>query len=73
MHISFEIPEINIKDDELKFLLSLKLFEEGLVSLGKAAEIAGYSEKTYAEILIRKGIAPLTYTDINPQIEFENA
>jgi predicted HTH domain antitoxin len=73
MNISFDLPELNIKEDEIKLLLSLKLFEEGIVSLGKAAEIAGYSEKAYSEILLRKGIAPFSYSDIDLKEETENA
>lgn len=73
MNISFDLPELNIKEEEIKLLLSLKLFEEGMVSLGKAAEIAGYSEKAYSEILIRKGIAPIKYSDFDVNEEAENA
>jgi predicted HTH domain antitoxin len=41
---------MNIKEDELKLLLAIKLLEDDTVSLGKAAEIAGYSEKTFVEV-----------------------
>jgi len=43
MGISVELPELNMKEDEIKLLLAIELFEDGIVSLGKAAEIAGYS------------------------------
>lgn len=36
-----EIPEVNLEDEELKLALATKLLEEGKISLGKAAEIAG--------------------------------
>jgi len=67
------LPEINLGEDELKMLLSMKLLEEGLVSLGKAAEIAGYSEKAYAEILFRKGVSPISFAEIDLHRELENA
>ncbi len=73
MKISVEIPELNIKEDEIKLLLAVKLFEEGLVSLGKASEISSYSERTFAELLLRKGIAPLKYFDLDIKKEIENA
>jgi hypothetical protein len=38
MGISISLPEMNIKEEELKLLLAIKLLEEGSVSLGKAAE-----------------------------------
>ena len=43
MSISVKIPELNMKEEEIKLLLAIKLFEEGIVSLGKASEIAEYS------------------------------
>lgn len=72
MNISVEIPGLNIKEDEIKLLLAVKLFEEGLVSLGKASEISSYSERTFAELLLRKGIAPLKYSDLDIKKEIEN-
>lgn len=71
--ICVHLPEINLREDELKMLLSMKLLEEGLVSLGKAAEIAGYSEKAYAEILLRKGVAPIGFAEIDLHEELKNA
>ncbi|MGA1868226.1 MAG: UPF0175 family protein [bacterium] len=50
-------PQINIKEDEVKIVLVIKLLEEEIVSLGKAAKITGYSEKAFAEILIHKGVS----------------
>ncbi len=73
MNISVEIPGLNIKEEEIKLLLAVKLFEEGLVSLGKASEISSYSERTFAELLLRKGIAPLKYSDLDIKKEIENA
>lgn len=71
--ICVHLQEINLREDELKMLLSMKLLEEGLVSLGKAAEIAGYSEKAYAEILLRKGVAPIGFAEIDLHEELKNA
>jgi len=71
--MSINIPELNIKEDEIKLLLAIKLLEEGLVSLGRAAEVAGYTEKTFAEILLRRGVSPVRYFDLDPRKEMENA
>jgi predicted HTH domain antitoxin len=73
MGISVNIPELNIKEDEIKLLLAIKLLEEGIVSLGKAATIAGYSEKAFAEILLHKGISPIKYADLDLDKELKNA
>ena len=73
MSISMTLPEVNIPEEELKLLLSIKLLEEGLVSLGKASEIAGYSERVFTEILLHKGKAPIKYQNLNLDKEMSNA
>jgi len=73
MVISLNLPELNIKEDELRLLLAIKLLEEGVVTLGKAAEIAGFSEKTFIEILLHKGISPIKYGPLDLDKEIQNA
>ena len=72
MPVSVSLPELNIKEDEIKLLLAIKLLEEDLISLGKAAEIAGYSEKAFAEILIHRGVPPIKYSKIDLEKELQN-
>lgn len=71
--MKIEMPDINIKEDDVKLLLAIKLFEEEIVSLGKAASIAGYSERAFSEILIHKGIAPVKYENLDLDEERNNA
>jgi predicted HTH domain antitoxin len=73
MGISVELPDMNIKEDEIKLLLAIKLLEEEAVSLGKAAEIAGYTEKTFVEVLVHRGVAPIKYTKLDLDKEIRNA
>lgn len=73
MNISMTLPEINISEGDLKLLLAIKLLDEGLVSLGKASEIAGYSEKAFVEILMHKGVAPIKYQNLKLDEELSNA
>jgi predicted HTH domain antitoxin len=73
MGISVNLPEMNIKEDEVKLFLAMKLLEEGIVSLGKAAEIAGYSEKAFVEILLHKGIPPIKYSNLDLEKELQHA
>lgn len=73
MELLVKLPEMNIKEDEIKLLLAIKLYEDGIVSLGKAAEIAGYSEKAFAEVLIHRGVSPLKYEETNLDEELRNA
>ena len=73
MGISVKLPEMNIKEDEIKMLLAIKLLEEEKVSLGKAAEIAGYTEKTFVEMLVHRGVAPIKYNKLDLDRELRNA
>jgi predicted HTH domain antitoxin len=73
MQVVLNLPEINIKIEELKLLLAIKLLEEGIISLGKASEIVGYNEKTFSEILLKRGIFPIKYEDLDLREELENA
>lgn len=68
-----ELPDMNINNEELRLLLAIKLFEEKKVSLGKASEIAGYTEKAFSEILLKRGISPMRYEDVDLKKEIRNA
>lgn len=71
--MKIEMPDLNIKAEEIKLLLAVKLFEDGIVSLGRAAFIAGYTERSFAEILTHKGIPPVRYQDLDLEEEKNNA
>ena len=51
----------SVTEDEAKLYLSMKLFEIGRLSCGQAAELAGYSKRTYMELLGRHGVAVMDY------------
>ncbi|MCK8603297.1 UPF0175 family protein [Desulfoferrobacter suflitae] len=67
------LPELNLREDEIRLLLAIKLLDDGLLSLGKAAEVAGFSERAFVEILLQRGVAPIKYTDMDLYKELENA
>jgi predicted HTH domain antitoxin len=73
MGVSITLPELNISEEELRLLLAAKLLDEGMISLGKASEIAGYSERAFAEVLLHKKIAPVKYRNLNLDKELFNA
>jgi len=52
-------PEIPI--EEARFLLMVKLFETGKLSLGQAADLSGYSKPTFIELLSKLGVAVIDY------------
>ena len=60
--ITFQVPDKIELDprDTIKFL-SAKLYESGRLSLGQAAELAGMSKMTFAEILGDYNVALINY------------
>jgi predicted HTH domain antitoxin len=53
--LTVDLPS-HVPSDEARLLLSIKLYEDERVSLGKAAEMAGYSKRAFMDVLSRKGI-----------------
>lgn len=51
-----------LSEDEAKVLLAIKLYEVGKVSLGKAANLAGYSKRSFIEILGKYHVPIFAYS-----------
>ncbi len=52
------IPEkVGITDFELKMLVASKLFQDGKLSSGEAAEIVGISKRSFIELLGKFGVS----------------
>lgn len=51
----------NVSGDEVRTLAAVKLFEVGRVSLGQAAALAGYSVRTFIEVLGRYQVPVINY------------
>jgi predicted HTH domain antitoxin len=58
--LKIELPP-NISTDEARLLLTLKLFETGKISLAQAAKLAGYSKRTFIELLGKMGVPVINY------------
>jgi predicted HTH domain antitoxin len=52
-------PEVT--EEEAKLLLAIKLYEVSKLTLGQAAELAGYSKRTFMELLGRYGVPIFAY------------
>jgi predicted HTH domain antitoxin len=46
----------HVSTGEARLLLCAKLYESGRISLGKAAEMAGYSKRAFMELLAEEGV-----------------
>lgn len=50
--ITLTLPEmVDIDEKEVRTMLAAKFYEQGKLSLGQAAELAGYSKRTFMDIL----------------------
>lgn len=72
--LTVELP-FGVDPEEARLLLSIKLFEEGKVSLGYAAEMAGYTKRTFIELLGKRGIPVINYSpeDLEREVELLRA
>ena len=72
--ITLKFPEnINIEADELSMLVAAKLYETGKSTLGQAAEIAGLTKRTFAEVLGKYNVSIFNYSKEDLVEELENA
>lgn len=66
-------PEVS--EDEARLLLAIKLYEVGKVTLGQAAKLAGYSKRTFIELLGHYGVPVIAYSpeELREEVESERA
>ncbi|GGF19184.1 UPF0175 family protein [Hymenobacter cavernae] len=60
--ITLNLPDtLNLDANEVAMLVATRLYEQGKVSLGQAAEICGLSKRTFIELLGRYGVSVFNY------------
>jgi predicted HTH domain antitoxin len=62
MTVTLQIPD-NVDAKEAQTLLAAKLYENGFLSLGQAAELAGYSKRTFMGLLANYQVSVFNYTE----------
>lgn len=50
-----------MEDNEVAMLVATRLYEQGRLSLGQAAEVAGLTKRTFAELLGKHHVSILNY------------
>ena len=58
--VTIDLPD-SIALEEARFLLALKLYESGRLTLGQAAEMSGYSKPTFMELAGKNGVPVFNY------------
>jgi len=72
--LTIKIPDTaDIDDKEAKMSLASKLYERGKLTLGQAAELAGYSKETFMELLSEYNVALINYPADELDEDIENA
>jgi len=72
--LTINIPNAaDIDDKEAKMSLASKLYERGKLTLGQAAELAGYSKETFMELLADYNVSLINYPADELDEDIKNA
>ncbi|MDO5523561.1 MAG: UPF0175 family protein [Bacteroidia bacterium] len=72
--LTLNIPEsVNLNSRELAMALASKLYEQGKLSLGQAAELTGFSKRTFAELLGAYNVSIFNYPSSELASDVANA
>jgi predicted HTH domain antitoxin len=74
MQLTLTIPDTaNISETDAQILFAVKLFEAKKLTLGKAAEVAGLSYRTFYDLLVKYNVPIVTLTEDDVKTEIANA
>lgn len=60
--LTLNVPDsLELNNRQLAMLIASKLYEQGSLSLGQAATMAGYSKRTFAELLGSHDVSIFNY------------
>ncbi|RZK21853.1 MAG: UPF0175 family protein [Hymenobacter sp.] len=72
--LTIQIPDtLTLEPKEATMLLATRLYEQGRLSMGQAAELAGYSKRTFMELLADYGVAVFELTEAELLADMQNA
>ena len=72
--ITLQIPDaLDVDDRDLAMLISTRLYEQGKLSLGQAAELAGLSKRAFAELLITYNVSIFNFPTSDLSKDVANA
>ncbi|MBK8551851.1 MAG: UPF0175 family protein [Ignavibacteria bacterium] len=73
-NIQLEIPEnLDLDEKDIKMILASKLYEQGKLSLGYAAKLAGYTKREFAEQLGKYNVSLFNYPPSELSRDVKNA
>jgi predicted HTH domain antitoxin len=72
--VNFKIPDtVDLDDKDIAMLVASTLYEKGKLSLGQAAELAGLTKRTFAELLGKYGVSIFNYPPSDLTRDVKNA
>jgi predicted HTH domain antitoxin len=72
--LTLNLPKtIKFDERELVLILAAKLYEQGKLSLGQSAELAGFSKRAFMEVLGNYGVSVFNYSADDLESDLENA
>jgi predicted HTH domain antitoxin len=72
--LTFNVPDsFDLDDREVAMLLATKLYEQGKLSLGQAAELVGLTKRTFAELLGHYNVSIFNYPSSDLSRDVKNA
>ncbi len=64
-----DIPDtVELSEQEAKTMLAANLYESGKLTLGQAADLAGYSKRTFMELLGNYNVSLFNYDELENDI-----
>ncbi len=72
--ITINIPDtLDMNSNEVAMLVASQLYEQGKLSLGQAAEVAGLTKRTFAELLGKYNVSIFNYSASDLSRDVANA
>lgn len=72
--VQLQIPDhLDLKDHDVSMIIASKLYEDGKLSAGDAAQIAGLSKRTFIELLGKYNVSVFSTSVSDLHSDIENA
>ncbi|MEX2589613.1 MAG: UPF0175 family protein [Chitinophagales bacterium] len=72
--VNLNIPDgLDLNENDVAMIVASTLYEKGKLSLGQAAELAGLSKKTFAELLGKYDVSIFNYPPSDLSRDVKNA
>lgn len=69
--LTLQLPD-DVNEREVQTLLAAKLYEDGTLSLGQSAELAGYSKRDFMQLLGNYDVSLFNYAEEELEQDIQN-